>query len=189
MLKRFAFLLALTIAITACGSGSPTAPAPSTPAPAPAPAPPPAPTFPSLVGQWTGTMTFIMAVVIPSSQSVTETCNTTWNGTQLGGTFSGTVLISPSTATNATNCSGGSNYTGTVTTTGAVSIPNLNWAIFGVTWIGTPLNAATCGLKAVSVPLAGTVSGRSWSMTQKDSWLCINNTVQVDRTILVQLTQ
>jgi hypothetical protein len=59
----------------------------------------------------------------------------------------------------------------------------------GVTWNGTPLNDATCGLKAVIVPLAGTVSGRTWNMTQKHSWPCIKNTVQVDRTIVVQLAR
>ena len=180
--------------VAGCGS-SPTAPAPAAqapaPAPAPAPTPPPTPVFPSLAGQWNGTVSLTMAV-ISIGQSVTATCNSTWtNGSvnSASGAFSGTLSVTGSAATNAANCSGGENYTGTVTTAGAITIPNFVWSIGGVSWNGTPLNDATCGLKAVTVPLAGTVSGRSWTMTQKDSWLCINQTVQVDRTILVQLAQ
>jgi hypothetical protein len=135
-------------------------------------------------------VTFANVVVSPQAQSVTQTCNSTWTNTQSGGTFSGALTLTSSSAVNATTCSGGANYTGTVTTTAAVSIPNLNdLPIGGLTWNGTPLNDATCGLRAVTAALAGTVSGRSWTMTQQDSWLCINQSVQVDRTILVQLTQ
>ena len=181
--------LAVCTLVPGCSSSSsPAAPAPVQTTTTTAPA---APTFPSLTGTWTGTVTFTNAVIIPSQQSVTETCNSTWTNTQSGGTFSGSMTISSSSATNAQNCGGAAvPYTGTVTAAGGVSIPNLNGLpIGGITWNGTPLNDASCGLKAVSVPLAGTVSGRAWTMTQQDSWLCINSTVQVNRTLLIQLTQ
>jgi hypothetical protein len=132
-----------------------------------------------------------MAVAI-INQSVTLTCNSTWNNSSVNsasGAFSGALSVTGSAATNAANCSGGENYTGTVTTAGNVSIPNFIWSLGGVSWNGTPLNDATCGQTAVNVPMAGTVSGRTWNMTQKDTWLCINKTVQVDRTIQVQVTQ
>ena len=188
-LLRLALLVPAAVAI---GCSSPSI-ASSTPAPAAATAPTPsAPTFPSLSGTWNGTVS-ITDVLAGHNQSVTGVCNTTWTNTQFfpASTFGGTMSISSSSATNAATCGGGLNYTGTVTTAGAVSIPNLTgWALNGVTYNGVALNGNTnCSLKAVNVPMAGTVSGRTWRMTQQDSWLCVNNTVEVDRTLLVQLTQ
>ena len=189
--KSVGVVLCLGLVSAACGS-SPSAPAPAaTQAPA-APAASPAPVFPSLSGVWNGTVS-ITDVLAGHNQSITATCNSTWtNGpVSTSGAFSGTMSISSSAATNAAACGGSLSYTGTETTAGAVSIPNLTgWPLNGVSYNGTPLNGNTnCSLKAVSVPLAGTVSGRSWSMTQQDSWLCLNQTVEVDRTLLVQLTQ
>ena len=186
-MKR-AVLALCAFMIVGCSSPSPSAPTTPTPTPTPTPAPPAAPVFPSLAGQWSGAVSLTMAV-INIGQSIAYTCNSAWTATQSGGNISGFLSVSASGATNPGNCRGGENFTATVTTAGNVSIPNFVWSLDGVSWNGTPLNDATCGLKAVNVPLAGTVSGRAWNMTQKDSWLCINNTVQVDRTIVVQLTQ
>ena len=145
--------------------------------------------FPSLSGVWSGTIAVTMAFV-NHGQSVTEVCNSTWTNTQSGATFSGSMSLGSSTATNAATCGGVKGYTGTVTTAGAVGIPNLNnWPLSDVSWNGVALNDATCGLKTISVPMAGTVSGRAWTMTQQDSWLCLNQSIEVDRTFLVQLTQ
>lgn len=154
----------------ACGSSSPAAP--SAPVTVTAPTPP-APVFPSLAGAWTGTVAVTLAV-LNHDTSITNVCDATWTNTQTAGTFSGAFVWSGG---KVAPCSGGLTYQGTVTTAGAVNV-DLIW----------PFDDATCGLTSIQT-LAGTVSGRSWTMTQKDTWLCENQTIQVDRTILVELTR
>jgi hypothetical protein len=65
-----------------------------------------------------------------------------------------------------------------VTTGGAVNLD--------IIW---PFDDARCGLTATAQTMAGTGSATVMHLVQKDTWLCDNKTVQIDRTLLVDLTR
>ncbi len=129
MLRIVVFVL-LTVTLAACqrSSSSPTAPTPTptptpatTPAPTPPPTPPP-PTFPSMVGGWSGTLavSWIRRTTIGDVRNST-TCDITWLiSSQTAGGFSGTYQNSGSGGT-ASPCSSAGTVSGTISSAGVVT--------------------------------------------------------------------
>jgi len=131
----------------------------------------PSSTYHALVATWTGTTTIgVLGNGIVVGQNV---CHTSWIvGAQTNAAFSGTFTLSGG---SSSPCVQATSFTGTVTPDGAAT----------VSYVSNPSNSG-CVLSS-STPLAGVVTGSTWTLQQTNHFLCAN--VPADQIVTVALTK
>jgi hypothetical protein len=151
-------LLFVCVFVAACGSGNNTTAYVPT-----APTPPPAPTYPSMVGPWTGTTTITAAIV--GGLSGSNTCTETWLvDSQSGGSFSGTFQTSGGTTTS---CAQAGTFSGTVSTSGSLSVR-----------FSSTLNPLTgCARTGGSDSFSGLLSGGTGTLQMSQTLHCTSPAV------------
>jgi hypothetical protein len=110
---RHILAICALITLTACGSSTPTAPTQTTPPPPP---PPPPVVYPTMTGNWGGTLTIVVSL---AGTNASNTCSHTWTITnQSQGSFSGTFQLAGGTIVN---CAQAGTVSGTVGTDGRLT--------------------------------------------------------------------
>lgn len=155
------FVAALGLVVGACGSDSPAAPA--------------GPTYPNIIGAWTGTAT-IAVVGVSVSGTVTNICSTTWIiNQQTDANFSGTFQLSGGTVAA---CGQSGSFTGMITPTGSITV---NWNSF------TVVSGSSCTYVSGSAVLVGVITGNSWTTQETIRESCPG--LVADQTVTLALSK
>ena len=144
-------LIGVCLLLAACGGSTPTAPTPVVPTPVPVPQ------YPSVTGNWGGTLVIIASA---GGQNISNTCTHTWSVTsQTQWQFSGTFQTSGGTTVA---CGQAGTFSGSVGTDGRVT---------GLTYSIT-IGATGCSRVAGDGIFTGLLANGSVSATTSDTLTC-----------------
>ena len=142
----------------------------------------PTPSTPSLVGNWTGTLT-VEQIVPPEGPRIVNVCNETWTvTTQTEGRFAGTFQASGGTVTR---CTEAGSLAGTVSTSGEIASLTFNPPV------GSPSDTSTCRRVSGDGVYTGRLDGASLTAQTAERALCIAGGagLQFDRTFRLSMNR